>query len=257
MTEKPLQESRMLVSMVALDSPSLPPVKEMLESLASVSGTTVDAKEVEAREGTLTLAFGGDRAGVALVPAPIPWSNLEGPCETAWWWPEARARIQGHDSHLLLALGGESDDALRRSLALTHLTAAVAAHVDAVGIYWCCGGLVHDPRVFLEEARSASPKNLPLHLWIDFRIEANGDGTLRLFTTGLKALKKMEIEIPRSRREPKELFDFAYSIADYVLSRGAEIRDGHTVGRCEEEKVPAAHAPSMWDSRMTVLRLDY
>ena len=42
-----------------------------------------------------------------------------------------------------------------------------------------------------------------------------------------------------------------------MLSRGAEIRDGHTVGRCEDEKVPAAHAPSMWDSKMTVLRLDF
>ena len=191
------------------------------------------------------------------MPAPIPWSNLEGPCETAWWWPEAGAKMRGHNSHLLVALGGESGDAVRRSLALTHLTAAVAAHVDAAGIYWGGGALVHDPQVFLEEARNASPENLPLHLWIDFRIEANDDGTLRLFTTGMKALDKMEIEIPRSRHEPAEIFDFACSIADYILSRGAEIRDGHTVGRCEDEKVPAAHAPSMWDSKMTVLRLDF
>ncbi len=98
---------------------------------------------------------------------------------------------------------------------------------------------------------------MPLHLWIDFRIEANDDGTLRLFTTGMKAFDKMEIEIPRSGHKARELLDFAYSIADYILSRGAEIRDGHTVGRCADEKVPAAHAPSMWDSRMTVLRLDF
>ena len=68
---------------------------------------------------------------------------------------------------------------------LTHLLAAVAAHVDAAGIYWGGGGLVHDPLVFLDEARSASPQKLPLHLWIDFRIEQNDDGTLRLFTTGM------------------------------------------------------------------------
>ncbi len=98
---------------------------------------------------------------------------------------------------------------------------------------------------------------MPLPLWIDFRIERNDDGTLRLFTTGMKALDKLEIEIPRSRRESAEVFNFACAIADYILSRGAEIRDGHTVGRSEEEKVPAAHAPSMWDSKLTVLRLDY
>jgi hypothetical protein len=246
----------MLLSMVALDRPSLPVPPQMLETLASLSGTTVSPETVEAKENSLAFSLGGDSAGVALLPLPIPWSDLEGPCETAWWWPEAGMKMQGHNSHLLLALKGDNGDAVRRSLALTHLTAAVAAHVDAAGIAWG-GALVHDPPVFLEEARRASPENLPLHLWIDFRIEANDDGTLRLFTTGLNALEKMEIEIPRSRHEATELFDFAYSIADYILARGAEIRDGHTVGRRADEKVPATHAPSMWDSRMTVLRLDF
>ena len=201
MTEKPPEKSRMLLSMVALDTPSLPVPQEMLETLASLSGTTVNAEAVEARRAALAFPLGGNTAAVALMPAPIPWSNLEGPCETAWWWPEAGERMRGHNSHLLVALGGESGDAVRRSLALTHLTAAVAAHVDAAGIYWGGGRLVHDPQVFLEEARSASPENLPLHLWIDFRIEPNDDGTLRLFTTGMKALDKMEIEIPHSRHE--------------------------------------------------------
>lgn len=257
MAEKTREENRMLLSMVALGTPSLPDAKTMLQTLAILSGTTVDAASVAAKECGLAFALGGNRAGVALAPLAIPWSDLEGPCETAWWWPEAAARMQGHNSHLLVALGGNSGDAVQRSLALTHLTAAVAAQADAAGIYWGGGGLVHDPQVFLEEARSALRANLPLHLWIDFRIEQNDDGTLRLFTTGMKALEKMEIEIPKSRHETKDLFDFACSIADYLLSRGAEIRDGHTVGRCEDEKVQAAHVPSMWDSQMTVLRLDY
>lgn len=257
MAKKPLEKSRLLLSMVALDTPSLPRRQEMLETLASLSGTTVDPRAVEAKEDAMVFPLGGNTAAVALRPSPIPWSNLEGPCETARWWPEAGQKMCGHNSHLLVVLTGETGDAVRHWLALTHLTAAVAAHSDAAGIYWGGGTLVHDPRVFLEEARRATPENLPLHLWIDFRIESNDDGTLRLFTTGMKALDKMEIEIPRSRHEPAEVFDFACSIAYYILSRGAEIRDGHTVGRCEDEKVPAAHAPSMWDSEITVLRLDF
>jgi hypothetical protein len=257
MIEIPTQNSRMLLSMVALDVPSLPLPSDMLGSLASLSGTAVKAGAVEFRENALAFPWGGNTAAVALRPVPIPWSSLEGPCETAWWWPEAGASMRDHNSHLLVVLAGENGDVVRRSIALTHLTAAVAAHVDAAGIYWGSGRLVHDPRVFLEEARSASPENLPLHLWIDLRIEQNDDGTLRLFTTGMKALGKMEIEIPRCRRQATELFDFAYSIADYLLSRGAEIRDGHTIGRCEDEKIPASHSPSMCDGKMTVLRLDY
>jgi hypothetical protein len=158
---------------------------------------------------------------------------------------------------LLVALMGDGGDAVQRSITLTRLTAATAAHVDAAGIFWGGGSLVHDPAVFLEEVRNVSIENLPLHLWIDFRIERNEDGTFRLFTTGMKALGKMEIEIPHSHHEPSAMFDFAYSIADYILARGAEVRDGHTVGRSQDEKVLAVHAPSMWDSQMTVLRLDF
>ena len=257
MAEKPPEKGRMLLSMVALNRPSLPVVQEMLETLASLSRGAVDAKAVEAREDALVFPLGGNRAAVALTLAPIPWPRLEGPCETARWWPEAAARMREHNSHLLVAFGGQNGTAVQQSLALTHLTAAVAAHVDAAGVFWGGGALVHDPQVFLGEARRAAPDNLPLHLWIDFRIEANDDGTLRLFTTGMKALDRMEIEIPHSRREITEVFNFAYSIADYLLSRGAEIRDGHTVGRHEDEKVRAAHAPSLWDDKMTVLRLDY
>lgn len=242
MADKPPEKNRMLLSMVPLDTPSLPVPREMLKTLSALSGTTVNAGAVEAREHALSFSWGGNTAAVALLPVPIPWSDLEGPCEMAWWWPEAGARVRGHNSHLLVAMGEGAGDAVKRSIALTHLTAAVAANVDAAGIYWSGGGLVHDPHVFLEEARNASVEKLPLHLWIDLRIEQNDDGTLRLFTTGMKALDKLEIEIPQCRHEARELFDFAYSIADYLLSRNAEIRDGHTVGRGEDEKIPAVHA---------------
>jgi hypothetical protein len=257
MAEKTPQKPRMLLSMVALDTPSLPAPKEMVATLSSLSGMIVPWKAVEAKETTLAFPLGGNTAAVALIPGPISWSNLEGPCATAWWWPEAEVKMRGHNSHLLVALGGEEGDAAQRSLVLTYLLAAVSAQVDAAGIFWGGGALVHDPPVFFDEARQASAEKLPLHLWVDFRIERNDDGTLRLFTTGMKALEKLEIEIPRSRRQPAELYNFAVSIADYQLSLGAVIRDGHTIGRSADEEVPAAHAPSMWDSSLTVLRVDY
>ncbi len=229
----------------------------MLRTMDSLSGTSVTPEKVHARRDSLIFPLGDGKAAVALMPAPIPWSNLEGPCAAAWWWPEATERMRTHASHLLLALTGESGDAVRRALELTHLTAAAIAHVETAGVYWGGGRLVHEPKVFVVQARGAGLDRLPLHLWIDFRVETGDDGTLRLFTTGMQAFGKMEIEIPRSRRTAAELYQFARSIADYILARGAEVRDGHTVGRWEEEKVPATHAPSMWDPTMPVLRLDF
>src|SRR5690348_15960692 len=30
---------------------------------------------------------GGGILGLGMMPAPIPWTDLEGPCATAWHWP--------------------------------------------------------------------------------------------------------------------------------------------------------------------------
>ncbi|MGO8752353.1 MAG: DUF4261 domain-containing protein [Thermoguttaceae bacterium] len=248
---------RMLLSMVALNTSSLPLPQAMVASFKTIPDLAVDIGSLTATGGNLVFGLGKDQAAVALMPAPIPWSNLEGPCATAWWWPEAAERMRGHSAHVLVVLAGDTGNLIRRHIALTHLTAAVASHTDAAGIYWGGGTLVHDPKVFIEQAQNLSPHNLPLPLWIDFRIESNEDGSYRLFTTGMKAFGKAEIEIPHSRNKPAEVFNFACSIADYVITGNPNIEDNHTVGRSETEKIQAVYAPSMWDSTITVLRLDF
>src|SRR6186713_167825 len=45
----------------------------------------------KAEKKDITLAFSVGEASVilGLMPAPIPWSDLQGPCATSWLWPEA------------------------------------------------------------------------------------------------------------------------------------------------------------------------
>lgn len=256
MSEAP-DKSKPLLAMVALREPSLPAPAALLGSLKAVPDLAVDLNSVQAKENSLFIGLGGHPAAVGLMPVAIPWSDLEGPCATAWWWPEANERMRNHNSHLLVFLGGDTGNPIQRHIALTHLTAAVASHTNSQGIYWGGGRLVHASEVFIEQAQNLSPGDLPLYLWIDFRIELNDDGSYRLFTTGMKEFGKMEIEIPHSRRHPDEVVNFARSIADYMITRNPTIRDGHTIGRSEAEEIPATSAPSMWDSTITVLRLEF
>jgi len=254
---EPPDQPRPLLAMVALGTPALPPTAALTRSLRTIPGIALDLRSVEEKDGTLVFGLGKDRAAVALMPAPIPWSNLEGPCATAWWWPEATDKMKVHNSHILVALVGKTGNLVHQHITLTHLTAVVASHTDAVGIYWGSGTLVHEPNDFIEQAQNLSSNDLPLHLWIDFRIEQNDDGSYRLFTTGMKALGQMEIEIPHSTREPKEIMNFAYSTANYMITSNPRIDDGETVGRSPTEKIKAVHAPSIWDSKTRVLRLDF
>ena len=257
MAETEQEKNRVLLAMVALNSPSMPRAGALLAGLRAVPDIDLDLGSLKESDGNIVFGLGKDRAAAALVPTPIAWSALEGPCATAWWWPEASEKMKSHTSHVLVALAGGSSNLVQRHVTLTHLTAAVAAHTDAAGIYWSSGTLVHEPQAFIEQARVLSPDNLPWPLWIDFRVEGNDDGSCRLFTTGMKSFDKPEIEIPRSRREQAEVFDFACSIADYIITSNPRIEDGHTVGRSDAEKIRAEHGPSMWDQKKTVLKLDF
>jgi hypothetical protein len=243
--------------MVALNTPSLPPPQPLLASLKAIPGIAVDLNSLQVKDNAVVFGLGKDNAAIVLMPAPMPWSDLEGPCATAWWWPEATEKMRGHSAHLVVALMGDTGNPIQRHCTLTHLTAVVASHTDAAGIYWGGGRLVHDPLVFIEQAQTFSPDDLPLPIWIDFRVEPNDDGSHRLFTTGMKAFGRMEIEIPHSEKKPAEVFDFAYSIADYIITNNPNIQDGHTVGRSGTEKIRTTFAPSMWDSTISVLRLEF
>ena len=246
-----------LLAMVALNTPSLPSPVVLTKGFETLSGISVDLTSLQSKSGNIVFEIGKDNAAIALMPAPIPWSNLEGPCATAWWWPEAAERMKHHASHILVALVGDKGDLIQRAINLTQLTAVVAASVGAAGVCWGGGTLVHDPQVFIEQAEEVSRINLPLLLWIDFRIEQNDDESYRLFTTGMKVFEHDEIEIPRSTKPPAEIFNFACSIADYILTSGKTIQDGETIGRSAEEKVSVSYGPSMWDSKITAMRLDF
>lgn len=243
--------------MVALNTPSLPSPAVLTQGFKVLSGISIDLASLRSKSGNVVFEIGKDNAAVALMPAAIPWSNLEGPCATAWWWPDATEKMRYHASHILVALVGNQGDLIQRSINLTYLTAAVAAHVDAAGVFWGGGTLVHDPLDFVEQAKQLSPNYLPWHLWIDFRLEQNDEGSIRLFTTGMKTFNQKEIEIPHSTQLPADIFSFANAIADYVLTSEKTIEDGETVGRSEDEKVRVSYAPSMLDSQITVMQLDF
>jgi hypothetical protein len=244
------------VAMVALNSPRLPESARILASLRERCPDCPPPSDLTQKDNNLVFHMGDSMAAVSLIPAPIPWSDLEGPCATAWWWPEATERMKAHNSHVIVALMGGSGSPVERHILLSHLVSAVAANADAAGIYWGAGTIVHDPTAFQEQSAELSPDNMAPHLWVDMRLEQNGDGSFRYFTTGMESFGCLEIEIDRSRRPPQEILDFCYGIVSYVLTRGATIGDGETVGRSAEEKIKVRHKPSMWD-RGTAMKLEF
>lgn len=252
MTPHPLR----WMSLVALNRTELPSFDEIAESYALQDPDAPPLTPAGATENLRTFTIGDFTAAATLVPRSIPWSQLEGPAETAWYWPRAVAELRGHTAHILLTLIDEGGRSVDKALALTRLTAAVTATASSVGVFWGPGRLVHSPDGFLDQATQAHPRNLPLFLWVDFRVEETDNG-LRLFTTGLEALGGNELEVENYPGEPQQLLEFVYNVAHYQLDRNRIINDGDTIGLTDEVRVTARRTPSMLGGDLEVLRLDF
>ncbi|MBX3434331.1 MAG: DUF4261 domain-containing protein [Pirellulales bacterium] len=214
-------------------------------------------------ERLLTATIGEHTVAAGLIDRPIPWSQLEGPASAAWYWPTAADELRDHPAHLLVTLVDEGGSAMESALTLTRWTATLAAAAPACGVLWGPGRLVHRPADFVEQAGPSTLANLPLFLWIDFRIEpahtsvVEGASVLRLYTTGLAALGQSEIEVPLFKGEPQQLLRHAYNAAHYLLDRKQVVSDGDTIALAEGVQATVRRIGSMLGGDLEVVRLEW
>jgi hypothetical protein len=197
--------------------------------------------------GVFSFEVGDEFLALALMPAPYPAGDLEGPIATSWMWPPQPpiANVKQHRSHLLITMTGGAADRVRRRLILTAVTALAAKQPGVMAVYWAEAALVIFPPLFVDMAEQInSPQAPPLYLWVDLRAFRNEDGTTGLFTTGLSSLGHMEIEIPRIEMEPGELREWLLNIMYYLLENGPVLKDGETIGMTAEQQIRIRHCPS-------------
>jgi hypothetical protein len=193
------------------------------------------------------------------MPAPYPARDLEGPIATSRMWPPKPPieSVKKHRSHLLVTMIGGAADPVRRRLILTAVTALAAKQPGVMAVYWPESTLVVFPPLFVDMAEQFhTPESPPLHLWVDLRVFRNDDGTTGGFTTGLSWLGHMEIEVPRTEMQPRELNDWLMNIIFYMLENGPVLKDGQTIGATAEQNVLIRHCPSSFGHAGKVIRLD-
>lgn len=248
-----------MVAVLLLARPVLPAAAAVAARLRDLWPDAPALVEKDRNADSMVLQFGDAFAAAALVDTPVPWSELDGPCHTAWYWPHAETQLRGHGGHIVLTLsrdGAPVEQGVAVARALTQVAAAMADVSQAVGILWAGGTLVHDPPAFTQLATQMAPDWLPLYLWIDFRLNDEADSAYSLFTTGMNAFGFMEIEIPMLVAEdPKLLMDQAYNIAHYLLDHGPVLNDGDTVGMSPTIKMTVHHAPSFLGATQLVYSL--
>ena len=187
-------------------------------------------------DNNLVFPLGDAQVAVSLMPGPIPWSSLEGPCATAPSWPEAAEAMRRHKYQLVVAVIGGTIEAVERRVILTRLVGAVASDTDAVGVYWGEGTLVHEPKQFVREAKAVSADDIRGRSGLTCGLRKTPTARSAALRPDWQPLGFLEIEIERATVPPEELMGFVGDTACYVVNRRLHIRDGETMGRTPTEQ---------------------
>jgi len=208
-------------------------------------------------DNVIPLTLGDATAGITYVPQPMPLDEIAPMCGAAWYWPNAAAKMRQHRSHALVMLVDEESPPVEKARKLTRLSRAVLRSQPAIGLVWGPGRLIHAADAFVQESEKMPPDSLPLMLWIDFRVAPGDEGKLALFTTGLEALGRYEIEIPAyPGNDPQALRALAYNVAHYLFDGDDRIKDGDTIGMPDGTRLTARVEYSMLGDDQQVLQLE-
>ncbi|MEW5848217.1 MAG: DUF4261 domain-containing protein [Myxococcota bacterium] len=246
-------EPRLALCFVLLESHD-----ELNDVVERVTARGHRVEDVQVTSGNVSFRVADQECHVSVMPAPMPWSDLEGPCATAWWWKDAANACRRHQVHVVVSVTSSRGDRFGQRLLLTDVAAAVVDREKGIGVYWGEAPLVQPRGEFLDQAREASREYLPLHLWVDFRIEPRGEQQFLFATSGMRALGHMELEAVHrveSAEEIAEVVDKMFNVAHYLCDHGPVLEHGHTIGMTADEKIRIEHRASEWTRPEKVIRL--
>jgi hypothetical protein len=253
-----IPKSDIALAMIALSKPSLPD-KDAL--IAYVKKTWPDAKSFGSAEPGDDMIFftgeGSEVAFISLMPAAIPWGDLEYPCATAYGWPEACDELKRSKAHIIVSVAGGDSDAVERHMRTTMLVQATAHFTKPIGIYWGNAASVWKPSSFEESATKMSREAPPFPLWFGLKIESHEDKTRSVFTVGLEHFGVMNVEVQRSKRPVLEAYELVGDIAIYLIKNGPVINAGETVGHTASQKIKVSVGSSIYDPSLKVYRLEF
>ncbi len=245
------------ISMVTFsDDPQLS-VADIQRDMATKWADLPTSTDADETDNTLSFSVGSADVILGQMPAPIPWSALEGPCATSILWPDATNALKEHKTHAIVTVSGELDP-IELSTVLMQATASLmATSPTAIGVYWGNATLVIPKDMFIDFAVEVLPHGPPLHVWVDFRVGADDGKSSSGFTTGMAALGHMEFEAQNAAEPPGELRERFLALASYVVENGPVINDGNTVGEDANERIRVVFSDSAFGHEEKVMRLVY
>lgn len=191
----------------------------------------------------------------------IPEINLDGMDQanfvtSSWWWPDNREVLARTKAHAVTAMFGQFEKTPARERILVEMQ-LVAAALDvlrsATAVVWPDASAMWKPDQFCSEMEKAEGE-IPVSLAVAVKLgrdteHLRADGTPMWFarTEGLNAFGIMEVEWRAFSGDFLDLAKWLHGIAWYLVSKGAIIADGESIGSDTPGDMPPIiirHEPS-------------
>lgn len=243
------------LSFVLLKSGRLPDPRTVQARLKERLGEThrIDSVETDGKQVILLHMHGG-RVLIGLIDAPLPKGQLDDLCSTAWYWPGACEETATHRAHLVTSVMGTTLDRLDASLLLTQVVASVMDD-NAIASYWDAS--LQSREAVLEQTHVISRSGPPVLLWVNFRISRDPSTGFSVSTQGMERFGHREIEAKDVKSSGNEVFVMLVGMAQYLLNKGAVIKDGDTIGDSPALGIHVHQGPSYWRPGATVYRVEW
>lgn len=214
------------------------------------SADTSDPNIVSIHQGKEVAGF------LAMMPAPIPNEEAENNAEDNFLWPNGREEVAKHTCHVIVTIAGSGDySPIEAVVAIVRLALVALDLFDGMGVYWGHGSVCNNRETFENFCEDVSPEHVPLPAVMRFQFTSANDDEVALYTLGMNQFGLMDIEVDHSNMELSDLFEYVCNVAHYLVTTGAVIKDGDTIGSDENERIVVRHQPSMIDSSRKVYKI--
>jgi hypothetical protein len=192
--------------------------------------------DITGNDDSAIITIDGDMVAIAYLAAPIPMSDIEGTAQYAYNWPSVLADLKDFTGHAIVSIMGSEKTTLEQYKLLSKVLSSMLNTSPSVGIYQGSQSLLIPNDQYKESAEALKADSLPVDLWIYLGLRKSENGN-SIYTYGLTAFAKHEMEIINSTLELDDLYNFIINICAYIIGSNVTLNSGETLGYTANQKI--------------------
>ena len=202
----------------------------------------IDAASMAGQQpgGSMMIPVDGDIAFGMPMDFPYP-ETLRPQAQFAYWWPNALNDLARHKAHLMVMCSWAKHSRLDAHMRHLILVRELVEQLPVIGVLW--GSSLVQTDTFKGEFANTLKGGFPFSLWVLIQFSKQPNGNILISTLGMRNFENMEIETESSLPLDRT-FDLVRKFGSYVLTSGAAVKDGDTIGLSAQEKVKVRHTRS-------------